>query len=501
MTYGATIAIIDTGFDLDNTFLRPKISKQETDEEGKKDEVVKGFHGWNFHDNSHLKTSVIADTSTLQEVLLYRSLRAKGHREGLSLDEFDWFKKRSTDKEFMKLVRDFKKHSHGTFVAGIALREGDNINIFPIRGLNIPNPVVAIDDTTPTGGEVLKAKTPEEKFKEEIQNSIDRVSKKFTKICHYISLKKIEVVNASYGITFKNIMTKFREKHKELTGQEIEEPKLKLLVDQYFDELYKRGTKTIQRYPKILFVFSAGNSALNNDLYHHYPSRIRLPNTITVAAMNGEYLASFSNYGQHYVDIAAPGVGILSLVPKVYSDQAGSMYSPASGTSMAAPYISNLAAQILNANPKLLPPDVKRIIMETGDEKAHLKTYLASSSLVDNRKAMRAAMLSKDMKLNEAIALAKVDLIPIEDSISMGQAPAVATEVFKQKIMDSIPKVITPDDVDDEPTDDELSTKPESSSLQNPETNKPDNSERPASALPDAAQKSFEANHSNHTSE
>ncbi len=66
----ATIAIIDTGFDLDHDFLRPKILKKETDEE------VIDYYGWDFFDNSHLKKSVIEDKSSLQEILLYRSLRA-----------------------------------------------------------------------------------------------------------------------------------------------------------------------------------------------------------------------------------------------------------------------------------------------------------------------------------------------------------------------------------------------------------------------------------------
>src|SRR5690606_6570708 len=133
-------------------------------------------------------------------------------------------------------------------------------------------------------------KTPEEKFHDEIRQSVDRVSKKFSKICRFVSQKKIEIVNASYGITYKNIMTKFRERYKEITGNEIEETNLKIIVDDYFAKLYQSGEKTMKRYPHILFVFSAGNSGLNNDEYHHYPSRIKVPNAIAVAAMNGEYL-------------------------------------------------------------------------------------------------------------------------------------------------------------------------------------------------------------------
>lgn len=480
--HGATIAIIDTGFDLDHEFLRPKIMKNETDEE------AIDFHGWDFFDNSHLKKAVIQDKSDLQEVLLFRSIRAKGHNQGLSLSEFEWFKKKNADKEFMEKVRMFKKHSHGTFVAGIALREGENINIFPIRGLNIPNPVVAVEDTTVEGATPLVGKTPEEKFQEEIKNSLNRVSKKFSKICKYLASKKIEVVNASYGITYKNIMTKFRERHKEMLGKDIDEVKLKALVDDYFATLYRRGEKTLSRYSKILFVFSAGNSGLDNDTFHHYPSRIKVPNAIAVAAMNGDYLASFSNYGEKNVDIGAPGVAILSLVPKIYSQGGEDIYSPSSGTSMAAPYVSNLAAQIKNTNPKLLPYEIKRIILETGEVKDHLKSRLASSSIANNQKAIKVALLSKDLKLDEAISLGKSDLIPMEDKINIG-LPPMTPEEMKKKVLESFPTQITPQEVEDE-TLIEPFTKTESSLPKSPEKVQPDNSAPLASTPQDAPVKS-----------
>jgi hypothetical protein len=486
----ATIAIIDTGFDLDHEFLKPKIFKSETDEEAVDPQLTKKFHGWNFHDNSHLKKSVIEDPSSLQEILLFRSLRAKGHKEGLTPDEFEWFSKRNSDKDFMKKVRQFKKHAHGTFVAGIALREGENINIFPIRGLNIPIPVVAIEEGATTEAKKLtQSKTAQEKFNEEINNSLDRISKKFSKICHYISLKKIEVVNASYGITYKNIVTKFREAYLEHTGVAIDEPRLQTFVNMYFEELYKRAEKTLKNYPRILFVFSAGNSGLDNSLFHHYPSRLRLPNTITVAATNGDYLASFSNYGASRVDIGAPGVAILSLVPKVYSKDGVDLYSPASGTSMAAPYISNLAAQLMNANPRLSASEVKTIIMGTGDEKPHLKDKLASGSIVNNQKAIKAALLAKDMPLSEAINLSKLDLIPMEDRISLSMSPPASVEEMKKKVFNSVPQAIGTQDIDEDPTIEgspsqaDSPTKSSSSSPMNPKKAPLDNLSPLPSAL------------------
>ena len=65
-----------------------------------------------------------------------------------------------------------------------------------------------------------------------------------------------------------------------------------------------------------LFVAAAGNNGSNNDAYPVYPASYDLPNILSVAAVDNQgKLASFSNYGASTVDIAAPGVGILSSVP------------------------------------------------------------------------------------------------------------------------------------------------------------------------------------------
>jgi subtilisin family serine protease len=493
ISHAATIAIIDTGFDLDHDFLRPKILKKETDEEAISP-GLKDFRYWQFQDNSHLKTSVIQDPSLVNEILLFRSIRAKGHKQGLTLDEFEWFKKKNSDKIFMESVRKFKRHAHGTFVAGIALREGENINIFPIRGLNLPHPIVAVEDSSIEKTQEILALSPEDKFKKQIQNSINRVAKKFSKICRYVAENKIDIVNASYGITYKNIVSKFREKYKETVGKEIEEHLLQTIVNDYFTEIFKQASKTIAKYPNILFIFSAGNSGLSNDEYPHYPSKIKLPNTLSIGATNGEFLATFSNFGLKSVDIGAPGVAILSLVPKVYSQDGKDLYSPSSGTSMAAPYVSNLAAQIKNINPTLKSSDIKEIIINTGDEKDHLKDKFISGSIVNNERALKAALLSKDLPLQQSINLSRSNLIPMEDSISIGQPPAVAIEKMQEKVMDFLPKSESTDDLEEPNFTNEVSSQQmDQAKVQ------PDKKDLPASAAQDSQMKSADPIPSNQT--
>src|ERR1044071_6068752 len=116
----------------------------------------------------------------------------------------------------------------------------------------------------------------------------------------------------------------------------------------------------------ILFVAAAGNvddgtREPNNDLVPHYPSSFDAPNIIAVAATNqADQLASFSHFGATTVDIAAPGVHILSTTP-------GNTYSFFDGTSMAAPQVSGAAALIWAQNPNLTVAKVKNILMTTGN--------------------------------------------------------------------------------------------------------------------------------------
>lgn len=66
----------------------------------------------------------------------------------------------------------------------------------------------------------------------------------------------------------------------------------------------------------VLFCAAAGNYTTNNDASAYYPATYDLPNIISVAASDSlDQLADFSHWGKTTVDLAAPGVTILSTVP------------------------------------------------------------------------------------------------------------------------------------------------------------------------------------------
>lgn len=150
----------------------------------------------------------------------------------------------------------------------------------------------------------------------------------------------------------------------------------------------------------VLIVHAAGNDAQNNDSVANYPDRVYADSSGSAAAWievgasgfedNEHLAASFSNYGARSVDVFAPGVNIYSTTP-------GSNYGTHSGTSMAAPVVTGLAALIRAYYPALTALQVKNIILQSvvkinhpvvlrqnGEDKKVPFTYLCNTGGIVN---------------------------------------------------------------------------------------------------------------------
>ncbi|QNF34538.1 S8 family serine peptidase [Adhaeribacter swui] len=117
----------------------------------------------------------------------------------------------------------------------------------------------------------------------------------------------------------------------------------------------------------VLLVHAAGNDSEDLDQTANYPTR-KLKDGKTIATWleigasswenNEKFVANFSNYGKQSVDVFAPGVDIYSLKP----NQA---YNENSGTSMASPVTTGVAALLFSYFPELTAEQVRDIIIKS----------------------------------------------------------------------------------------------------------------------------------------
>merc|ERR1712038_1506753 len=127
-----------------------------------------------------------------------------------------------------------------------------------------------------------------------------------------------------------------------------------------------------------LFVAAAGNSNMEiSDSYKSMTCGLKEPNLLCVASSTkNDAKSSFSNYGKDYVHVFAPGSNILSSIPN-------GKYAKYSGTSMACPQVSGLAALIMTMRDNMSAHQVRQLIEANVRVKSEYASFVSTSGLID----------------------------------------------------------------------------------------------------------------------
>lgn len=410
------VAIMDTGTDLSHKDLAPKswVNKKEvagstTDLDGSG--LPGDINGWDFTENSAKVFNDKYNYLITADVLKFFNLYAKYETKTINAEEFATLKTMVDNKKLMNDANFIGGYAHGTHVGGIAAINNPKAQVMSLKIL----PTVYQEYVAPEKNkepvqlefDFAPAKMTVEEFKEEVVKTAIEQLKEMLPLNGYLNFHKVDVVNQSFGIGFEAAVKFIGAGFVENIKREPTLEELADLVFTYFGVLRQVGPEIFKVAPNTLFIVAAGNDASDNDKLPDYPADIQAPNKIVVAATYGyTELAEFSNFGATRVDVAAPGVAILSTTP-------AQTHIAMSGTSQAAPFVTNAIALAKDVNPALTAADIKSIILKTVDVKEWLKGKVATSGIVNKARVLRAAELSKTMNVEVAISKAKAEIADV----------------------------------------------------------------------------------------
>jgi hypothetical protein len=334
-----TIAVWDTGVDVTVfeglLYVNPeeRIDGKDTDGNGHVDDVhgiafgmdlkpIRGLlmaHGLDDETHARVKMSLkgAEDSRTGFESPESRALRELSTTLGKS----EW-------RELGNQVKRYDFYCHGTHVAGIASEGNPFARILAVR--------VGFDD------EELKTEEWAHAFADMCRASVE-----------YFKASGVRVANLSWGWDVHEIEANLvAHGAGENAGEKAAE---------IFGILERGLREAITGAPGILFVNGAGDASGDPDHYRWIPGIFDLPNVIPVGAVNefGE-LTPFSSHGSH-VRLLANGFHVDSFIP-------GGERMQLSGTSMAAPQVTNLAAKLIALDPSLTPEEVTALILDGGEK-------------------------------------------------------------------------------------------------------------------------------------
>lgn len=281
---------------------------------------------------------------------------------GLDTPAASWFKQKTAAmspqqmRSFYDEVEIMDGYAHGTHVAGIAARGNPAIRLSYMR--------MSYDNDNP------HRPPTEQLLKDEAASYADSVKWFRDHHVRVVNMSWWDMPSSYEKDLADNGVGKDAAERKQLARHDFE-------IDR--DGLYA----ALKSAPEILFVTIAGNNNADNAFQEVIPSSFRLPNLIVAGAVDqagGE--TGFTSYGEN-VAVHADGEAVESLVP-------GGATVRMTGTSMAAPQVTNLAAKLLAIDPTLTPLQIIALIQEGSDTstdgRRHLINPRRTIELLQSRK-------------------------------------------------------------------------------------------------------------------
>lgn len=430
---GATIAVIDSGVDVQHKDLANNLWKNLVEiENNGRDEDRNGYpddiYGWNFAESNNL----VIDRSYLgtfsADPYLFFEIQGKMMLGTATEAELKWMSDKRKDPAFLQEMQKFGNFVHGTHVAGITVKGNTEGKILSVK--LIPTEIKPFFQglsqvlTQKDNGSQLNLDWRMEVLKAGLVTLAGEQMKLLEEIAAYVGSHKADIANGSFGTGFNQAKMITDNVFKLIFQRDPSEEESNEVATFFLEQMLLAGKKMVAAAPNTLFVFAAGNDGSNNDKYPTSPTNIVADNVVSVAATyKYNFLAPFSNYGTKTVDVAAPGMLIDSQIP-------GNEYLKVSGTSQAAPYVANIAAQIKDTNSELSPLEIKKIIMGTVDYKDFLSAKVKAGGIVNLQRALQAAKLSLSASVEQAISEARVSIqdVEVEKRKSLRPLPIFAIE-------------------------------------------------------------------------
>ena len=230
-------------------------------------------------------------------------------------------------KKFEEDIELFANYIHGTHVAGIA-SHGDRAARLLVGRITFDYHLIPEKPTVEQAHKDVAAD----------QATVD-----------YFKAHNVRVVNMSWGGSLSDVEDALE---KNGVGDAVERKKE---AREIFDIGRDGLLAALKSAPGILFITAAGNSDNDVNFDEVIPSSFDLPNMITVGAVDqaGDQ-TSFTSFGKN-VAAYADGFEVESPIP-------GGTTLKLSGTSMASPEVTNLAAKLFALDPTLQPADVIDLI-------------------------------------------------------------------------------------------------------------------------------------------